>query len=223
MSFVVFEIFDRCRWRRFIIPSAFATRDIYAYVSKQLEELDFQDKELAILAEKADGLFEWARLVYEYIKNSDTGLSPKDCHGTVVSRGPAERSALLYDVYRLIFTGIMHGETSLHLPKLAKILGTAEPLPIASLNAVRRYFSMPENDFDVEPAQRNHEPRLPNPTPSCIIQRFLDEPSCQLLVVGTSLRVELDIGSHKVPSRQLSQSLCDPAEPAGAASPIGYF
>jgi hypothetical protein len=83
------------------ISPAFAERSIYAYVSKQLEELDCQDKELAVLAEKADGLFEWARLACEYIRNSDIGLSPKDCYGAVVSRDPAERSTLLYAMYHV--------------------------------------------------------------------------------------------------------------------------
>jgi hypothetical protein len=144
------------------IPPAFAQRDLYAYVSKQLEELDFQDKDLAVLAEKADGLFEWARLACEYIKKSDIGLSPKICYGAVVSRDPAERSALLYDMYRLILTGIMRGGTSPHPPKLrsmklarfrsvmGQILGTAEPLPLASLNVMRDRFPTQEDRFEVE-------------------------------------------------------------------------
>jgi hypothetical protein len=144
------------------IPLKFAKRDIHAYASKQLKELDFQDKELAVLAEKADGLFEWARLACEYIKYSDTGLSPKDCYGAVVSRDPAERSELLYDMYRLILTGIMHGGTSPHPPNLrlmklarfrsvmGQILGTAEPLPLASLNVMRDRFPKQEDRFEVE-------------------------------------------------------------------------
>ncbi|KIK38627.1 hypothetical protein CY34DRAFT_14919 [Suillus luteus UH-Slu-Lm8-n1] len=144
------------------IPPAFAERDISAFISKQLEGLDFQVKELAVLAEKAEGLFEWARLACEYIKNSDAGLSPKDCYGTVVSRDPAERSALLHDMYLLILAGIMHGDTSPHPPKMlstklarfrsamGQILCTAEPLPLASLNAMRRHFPTREDNFDVE-------------------------------------------------------------------------
>jgi hypothetical protein len=76
------------------IPSAVAEHDIHAYISKELEELDFQDRDFAVLAEKADGLFEWARLACGYIKEPLAGLSSIDCFNAVVSRDPAERSML---------------------------------------------------------------------------------------------------------------------------------
>jgi hypothetical protein len=39
------------------IPRAHAERNICAYISKELEVLGFQDREFAVFAEKADGLF----------------------------------------------------------------------------------------------------------------------------------------------------------------------
>ncbi|KIK31529.1 hypothetical protein CY34DRAFT_275367, partial [Suillus luteus UH-Slu-Lm8-n1] len=84
-----------------------------------------------------------------------------ECYQAVVSRDPAERSPLLHDMYRLILTGIMHEESSLHPPKLrltklarfrsvmGQILGTTEPLPLASLNAMRDHFPEKEDKFDV--------------------------------------------------------------------------
>jgi hypothetical protein len=143
------------------IPPAFAKRDIYAYVSKQLEKLDFQDKELAVLAEKADGLFEWARLACEYIKESHAGLSSMECYQAVVSRDPAERSPLLHAMYRLILKDIMLRDTSTHTEKsrstvlarfrsvMGQILCTAEPLPLASLNDMRVHFPERDDKFDV--------------------------------------------------------------------------
>jgi hypothetical protein len=144
------------------IPPAIAERDIRAYVSKELEGLDFQDREFAVLAEKADGLFEWARLACGYIKKSDLGLSSMDCYNAVVSRDPTKRSKLLHDMYLLILKNIMSQDTSSHPPKLhstklarfrsvmGQILGTAEPLPLTSLNAMRRHFPMRDDNFDVE-------------------------------------------------------------------------
>ncbi|KAG2338271.1 hypothetical protein BDR05DRAFT_848415, partial [Suillus weaverae] len=147
------------------IPAAVAKRDIRAYVSKELEGLGFQDREFAVLAEKADGLFEWARLACGYIKKSHAGLSRMDCYDAVVARDPAERSMLLRSMYGLILTDIMHMDTSTdaqHSQKLrstalarfrsvmGQILGTAEPLPLASLNAMRRHFPTREDNFDVE-------------------------------------------------------------------------
>jgi hypothetical protein len=47
----------------------FAERDIRTYISKELEELsDIGSNEVARLANKADGLFEWAHLACGYIK-----------------------------------------------------------------------------------------------------------------------------------------------------------
>ncbi|KAG2339588.1 hypothetical protein BDR05DRAFT_614424, partial [Suillus weaverae] len=147
------------------IPAAVAERDIRAYVSKELEGLGFQDREFAVLAEKAGGLFEWARLACGYIKEPHAGLSRMDCYDAVVARDPAERSMLLHSMYDLILTNIMPRDTSTHVQHsqksrstalarfrsvMGQILGTAEPLPLASLNAMRRYFPMREDDFDVE-------------------------------------------------------------------------
>ncbi|KAG2340650.1 WD40 repeat-like protein [Suillus weaverae] len=147
------------------IPPAVAERDIRAYVSEELEGLGFQDREFAVLAEKADGLFEWARLACGYIKKSHAGLSRMDCYDAVVARDPAERTMLLHSMYDLILTDIMHMDTSTnaqHSQKLrstalarfrsvmGQILSTAEPLPLASLNAMRSYFPTREDNFDVE-------------------------------------------------------------------------
>jgi hypothetical protein len=144
------------------IPTAVAERDIHAYVSKELEGQGFKDRELSAFAKKADGLFEWARLACGYIKVRHMGLSPMDCYNQVVSHNPAERSKLLYGMYDLILTNIMPRDTSTHSEKsrstalarfrsvMGQILATAEPLPLASLNAMRRHFPTQEDNFDAE-------------------------------------------------------------------------
>lgn len=81
-----------------ILPAE-AKNDINAYVSDKLGKLsDFRDVEIAALAEKADGLFEWARLAWEYITDTLPGLSPMDRYKSVMARDPAERKDLLYDL-----------------------------------------------------------------------------------------------------------------------------
>jgi len=158
------------------IPQADAERDIRAYVSKELEELDFHDREFAALAEKADGLFEWARLACGYIRESNLGLSSIDCYNAVVSRDPAERNMLLHDMYHFILTDIMPRDTSLHSQKphptalarfrsvMGQILSTVEPLPLASLNAMRGHFPMREDKFDVELVVKSMGPLLSGTT-----------------------------------------------------------
>ncbi|KAG2347614.1 hypothetical protein BDR05DRAFT_905558 [Suillus weaverae] len=143
------------------IPTAVAKRDIHAYVSNELEGLNFQDREFAVLAEKAEGLFQWAHLACGFIKESDV-LSLIERYKAVVSRDPAERNMLLHDMYHLILTNIMPRDTPSHRPNLrstklarfrsvmGQILSTAEPLPLASLNAMRHHFLTGEDIFDVE-------------------------------------------------------------------------
>ncbi|KAG2066758.1 hypothetical protein BDR04DRAFT_1029204, partial [Suillus decipiens] len=147
------------------IPPEFAKRDIRAYVSKELEGLNFQDKQFAVLAEKADGLFQWAHLACGYIRGPNSGISPIDCYKAVVSHNPAERSNLLHGMYRLILTDITKGDASTDVQHpqnlrsitlarfrsvMGQILSTAEPLTLACLNAMRHHFPTREDDFDVE-------------------------------------------------------------------------
>jgi hypothetical protein len=90
------------------IPPATVEGDIHAYISNKLEGLsDLGHRECAALAKKADGLFEWARLACKSIKAPPPGLSPIESFDAVVSRNPAERENLLYDMYQFILTEIM--------------------------------------------------------------------------------------------------------------------
>jgi WD40 repeat protein len=72
---------------------------------------------------------------------------------------------LLHGMYELILTNVMPRDMSTHVQHsrksrlvaqarfhsvMGQILGTAEPLPLASLNAMRRHFPMQEDNFDVE-------------------------------------------------------------------------
>jgi hypothetical protein len=143
------------------IPPAIAERDIHATFPENWKGW-ISRIEFAVLAKTADGLFEWACLACGYIKESDM-VYPKDCYEAVVSRNPAKRSPLLHDMYRLILKNIIPGDTSLHSQELrwtklarfrsvmGQILATAEPLPLASLNAIRRHFPTQKDNSDVEP------------------------------------------------------------------------
>jgi hypothetical protein len=139
-----------------------AERDIRIYVSEKLP--DFKDRQLTALAKKADGLFEWARLACEYIKNPIRRQIRMDSYEAVMSPNPDDRHKLLYDTYTVILKGIMpedeaphdqHSQKSRSI-KLARfrsvmgqILHTAEPSPLASLNAMRSHFPIREDVFDV--------------------------------------------------------------------------
>jgi hypothetical protein len=61
------------------IPPASTHNDIHLYISTRLAGLRnfFNDAHFKTLAEKSDGLFEWARLACEHIKSTNSvGLDP---------------------------------------------------------------------------------------------------------------------------------------------------
>ncbi|KAG1906455.1 uncharacterized protein F5891DRAFT_1181864 [Suillus fuscotomentosus] len=84
-------------------PARFATfriqvveRDICTYVSEKLEGLRiFGSKELTALAQKDDGLFEWARLACKYIEAPPLGSSSVQFFNVIVSRDGVERGHLI--------------------------------------------------------------------------------------------------------------------------------
>ncbi|KAG1894324.1 uncharacterized protein F5891DRAFT_961705, partial [Suillus fuscotomentosus] len=143
------------------IPPEVAEHDICAYVSKTLEVLPYSgSKEFTALAKKADGLFEWARLAHESIE-TPPGLSSDQSFNVIMSRDPVERERLLYDMYHLILTQIMpkdrHKSSKFQQTHLAmfcsvigQILGTAEPFPLNSLNAMLSYLPDESERYKVE-------------------------------------------------------------------------
>jgi Cdc6-like AAA superfamily ATPase len=147
-----------------------AVADIRKYVSNELSKSDFEERHFTILANRANGLFEWARLACEYIKEPPLGQSQMDFYEAVISPNPDDRHKLLYDTYTVILKGIMpedaaphdqHSQKSRSI-KLARfrsvmgqILHTAEPSPLASLNAMRSHFPIREDVFDMTPVVKS--------------------------------------------------------------------
>ncbi|KIK33501.1 hypothetical protein CY34DRAFT_701190, partial [Suillus luteus UH-Slu-Lm8-n1] len=85
--------------------SASIEHDIQVYISDRLKGLRdiFNDAHFKTLALKSDGLFEWAHLTCEYIKDSDTVQSnPMDRFEAVIARTSAKGTRVLDDMYRRI-------------------------------------------------------------------------------------------------------------------------
>ncbi|KAI6005454.1 hypothetical protein EDD15DRAFT_2425022 [Pisolithus albus] len=62
------------------ISTPFTERDIRLFIADKLQDLDytFPDDDLALLAKKSDGLFEWARLACEFIKSQKGGVTAQE-------------------------------------------------------------------------------------------------------------------------------------------------
>ncbi|KAG6331908.1 hypothetical protein ID866_7178 [Astraeus odoratus] len=131
-----------------------AKRDIGRYISNKLKELRIQlsDTEIGQLTEMSDGLFEWARLACQSIRPRKAGVDAKELFDDLVSRTCGHGQALLDNMY----SNILHENVD-DSPRararfqsvMRQILWTARPLPIPSLNAMRKYFETNDNHIDV--------------------------------------------------------------------------
>jgi hypothetical protein len=144
------------------IPEEVSKRDIHTFVSHELKRVsDLGDKEFGDLADKAGGLFEWARLACKYIQEIAPGSRAIDRFNDVVSHNHGERENLLYDIYRLILgenmrkdrytteAGYQRALARFH-SVMGQILGLAEPLPLDALNAMRCRFPDQSEHYEVE-------------------------------------------------------------------------
>ena len=135
------------------IPSSLTQCDILHYVSYELSGLKgIESKEVsASLARASDGLFEWARLACAYIKgDDDAGITTMERLELVISSVKDDYVPLLDSMNKLILETIfppdqdMRRNRSIRLAGfrsvMAQILGTGEPLPLASLNNMRHQF-----------------------------------------------------------------------------------
>ena len=153
------------------IPHEYVQRDIHLYISQRLHAL--REDQYDLLTTKADGLFEWARIACEFV------LSVDQLEGTPTSDDLLERilspsdegfRSSLDQLYILILKLAIHDSPQVRYrfgSVMRQVLGTLEPLPMASLNEMRRFFPVPQDHFDVEPILKSIAPlvtSVTNPT-----------------------------------------------------------
>jgi hypothetical protein len=141
--------------------------DIQRYISTSLADLcnTLDDVHFHMLAEKSDGLFEWARLACEYIKGTNkVGRGPMSRFKSVVAKtvvdGTAVKGTRLLDhMYGRILTEAMpDDEYEEAIPVfrsvMGQILASLEPLPMAALTAMRLHFLCENNRYEVDQVLR---------------------------------------------------------------------
>jgi len=140
------------------LPAESTEKDICLYISKKLTgpRNAFEDEHFKELAQKANGLFEWARLACEYIKGmKKAGVDPMDRFEDVIS-GTSESQIgthLLDDMYHRILAENMPEDTKAMArvrSVMAQILASLEPLSISALTAMRRHFPGASSSYKVE-------------------------------------------------------------------------
>ena len=205
------------------IVAASTYRDISLYISDELRDLskDFREEQIATLARKSDGLFEWARLACEFIKSQRTGLTPMERYNDLISRGPGEGEALVDGMYRVILRDVVEPIPEVlaqFRSVMHQVLCTMEPLPMDSLTAMRRNFRRDSDRYDVGVILRSMTPLLSGITdPSRPIQplhstflEFLTDASRseEFFVDIMDTHVELAYSSLCILQRDLHFNMC---------------
>jgi hypothetical protein len=139
------------------IPLTTTEHDILHYVTNELLDIDgiHGDELLTSLTRESGGLFEWARLACAYIKgDNDPGLIPSERFEAIISHKNDDQVPLLDQMYEFTLKSMFPKNQPQREKRLARfcsvmaqVLGTLEPLPLASLRSMRRYF--PEDNPDV--------------------------------------------------------------------------
>ena len=134
----------------FSIPPALSRRDIFRYISRELSGLEGIGIEglSNSLTSASDRLFEWARLACAYVKgDDDAGLSVEERFKAVITHDRELHVPLLDSMYKLTLQTVFppgQDMRSIRLDRfrsvMEQILGTAEPLPFASLSSMRHHF-----------------------------------------------------------------------------------
>ncbi|KAG2350100.1 hypothetical protein BDR05DRAFT_955961, partial [Suillus weaverae] len=140
------------------IPTESTDLDIQVYISAMLKNPrnTFDDGHFKRLAQKSDGLFEWARLACDYIKGTNKiGLGPMERFDAVVTGSSETGTRLLDDMYKRILTDIIpEKERREAIPAfrsvMGQILASLEPLPRAALAVIRQHFSSADGRYKVD-------------------------------------------------------------------------
>jgi len=134
-----------------------AEDDIKCYVSTKLAVLGdvFNGSDFQRLAQKSDGLFEWARLACEYIDSTDTvGPPSRRCFDDLVAGASGNGTNLLDDMYKRILEKFMPKDKHkfaipMFCSVMRQIIVSLEPLPATALTAMRKYFPCKDERYDV--------------------------------------------------------------------------
>jgi hypothetical protein len=136
--------------------------NIELYISHKLEDLYqiFNDAHFKVLAQKSDGLFEWACLASEHIKSTNFMSRGPMCHFQDICKMSAKGVHLLDEMYQHILADIMlrymHEESiPIFQSVMGQILASSEPLPITALNAMRQCFPCDDDCYNIDLLMRH--------------------------------------------------------------------
>ncbi|KIN99928.1 hypothetical protein M404DRAFT_1004236, partial [Pisolithus tinctorius Marx 270] len=135
------------------VPLESAERDIRLFVTNEIGHLkDIGSTEIDQIAEKANGLFEWARLACEFVRPSRAGHTVKERFDDVVTLHSGEGNTLLDATYiSILESGIPTSPVPLSRfhSVMRQVLMVMEPLPMKTLSLMRMHFPSEEDRYDI--------------------------------------------------------------------------
>ncbi|KAG2346199.1 hypothetical protein BDR05DRAFT_959801 [Suillus weaverae] len=206
------------------ISSASAEHDIQLYLSNKLASVsaDLKDTDFNLLAQKSDGLFEWARLASAHIKNTNIVGDPIRRLRSVVSATFGKGVHLLDDMYQRILGEIISEDEEEVVPMFRSVMGqiiaSSEPLPMVALNAMRLHFPNEDDRYKVEAVMGplgslvigTADPDIPIRPLHSSFYEFLTEKrrSGKFSIDVSSVQSDLAFASLRVMARGLRFNIC---------------
>ncbi|KIO07100.1 hypothetical protein M404DRAFT_998524, partial [Pisolithus tinctorius Marx 270] len=135
------------------VPLESAESDIRLFVTKEVGHLkDIGSTEIDQIAQKANGLFEWARLACEFVRPSKAGHTVKERFDNAVTLQSGEGKTLLDATYiSILESGIPTSPVPLSrfCSVMRQVLMVMEPLPMKTLSLMRMHFPSKEDRYDI--------------------------------------------------------------------------
>ncbi|KIN94536.1 hypothetical protein M404DRAFT_168052, partial [Pisolithus tinctorius Marx 270] len=136
------------------VPLETAEHDIHLFVSNELRHPHLEDvigpKEIDQITQKSGGLFEWARVACEFVKRRRAGQTLRERFEDVMALRSGEGGTLLDKTYTTILqTAIPPASLARFRSVMGQILTTLIPLPMSTLQLMRKYFPNEEDHYDI--------------------------------------------------------------------------
>ncbi|KIO05784.1 hypothetical protein M404DRAFT_25077 [Pisolithus tinctorius Marx 270] len=203
------------------VSTEWTQRDIKLYVSTQLSHLsDIAEPEVETIVQKADCLFEWARLACDYIKPNRAGATVKERYEDAISLQSEEGRTLLDSTYAAILeSAIPRSGKAIERYRsvMHQVVMTLEPLPMAALNRMRKHFPNTQDHYDIALILESMSPilggvvdrRVPvRPLHASFYDFLTDRSRSGAYFIDTSCSYNLAVATLRILGEELQFNIC---------------
>ncbi|KIK11277.1 hypothetical protein PISMIDRAFT_508624, partial [Pisolithus microcarpus 441] len=203
------------------VPAESVQRDVTLFVSKELGDLkEIGPMEIQQIAEKSNGLFEWARLACQFLNPNSFGQTVKERFKSLMAIPSGEGRALLDGMYAAILESVVpkSGKRFRRFCSVMRqLLMMLEPLPMTELNHMRSLFPNEDEHYDVAIVLRFMTPVLRGigdhtspvqPLHASFYDFLADRSRNEAYFIDTSNHHDLAYASLQLLGRELCFNIC---------------